>query len=139
MPRVSTPTPALQATPPASAGTPQHQAPTGPVPGDEITAALMFTAAAIKHFDDRSDLSTINGAEFLQMAEEAGIMERTKYDPKAHAYLKEHCASRNVAKGDEVLALSEAGLAILASAEKEAAEAGKAAGQPENKGSGNGK
>ena len=126
MPKATPPAPRAD-NKPKPAGAPNHPEPTGPIPGDEVSAAIAFAAAAIKHFDDRSDLSTINGTEFLQMAEECGIMERTKYDPKAHEYLKEYCASRNIVKGDEVLALSEAGKAILAEAEKGRAEAEAAA------------
>lgn len=127
MPKAQGPAPRQTPTPPASGGTPSHQPPTGPIPGDEVSAAIAFTAAAIKHFDDRSDLSTINGTEFLQMAEECGILERTKYNLKAHEYLKQYADSRNVKPGDEILALSEAGLAILAEDEKGRAEAEKAA------------
>jgi len=127
MPKAQGPAPRQQATPPASGGTPPHPAPQGPIPGDEVSGAIAFTAAAIKHFDDRSDLSTINGMEFLQMAEEAGLMARVKYEPKKHAYLKQYADSRNVKPGDEILALSDAGQAVLDEAEKSRADAEKAA------------
>lgn len=80
------------------------------LPGD---VATRFTNRLINHFADRNELSKVGVREFLQIAEDTGLMHRVPYDPEKHNYLRDYADSRSIAAGGEIVAYSEAGEAII--------------------------